>query len=77
MTSHSERFGLCLVERTENADEGGMESPTPIYLQSCGECGRPALTLNEEGEARCAEHAAVFIPAEDAAHDEDGADQTW
>ena len=67
---------MCLVESAENADKGGMESPTPIYLQSCGDCGRPALTLNEEGEARCVEHAAVFIPAGVATHDEDEADET-
>lgn len=52
-----------------------MEPPKPIYLQSCGECGRPALTLNEQGDARCAEHAAAFIPAEGAPSDEIDADE--
>lgn len=52
-----------------------MEIHTPIYLQSCGECGRPALTLDEQGEAHCAEHAAAFIPAGDTPSGKGGRDE--
>lgn len=40
-----------------------MEKELPIYLQTCTECGLPALTFDEQNIARCAKHAAVFIPA--------------
>ena len=43
-----------------------MEKEPPIYLQICTDCGRPALTLDDQNQARCGEHAAVFIPAEGA-----------
>ena len=42
-----------------------MEKELPIYLQTCTDCGRPALTLDEQHNARCGEHAAFFIPAGD------------
>lgn len=41
-----------------------MELQQHIYLQSCNVCGLPALTYDDQGNARCVEHAAVFIPAE-------------
>ena len=41
-----------------------MELQEHIYLQSCNVCGLPALTYDDQGNARCVEHAAVFIPAE-------------
>lgn len=47
-----------------------MEKEPPIYLQTCTDCGRPALTLDDQNHARCAEHAAVFNPAEGAPRDE-------
>ena len=40
-----------------------MELQGHIYLESCDECGMPALTYDDQGSARCIEHAAVFIPA--------------
>ena len=40
-----------------------MELLEHIYLQSCNVCGLPALTFDDQGNARCVEHAAVFIPA--------------
>lgn len=52
-----------------------MEPPTPIYLQPCCDCGRPALTRNQEGKARCAEHAAVFIPEGNAPGKQSGPDE--
>ena len=50
-----------------------MEKELPIYLQTCTDCERPALTFDEQHNARCGEHAAVFIPAGGFAPDE-GAD---
>ena len=43
-----------------------MELPEHIYLQSRGECGKPALTYGDQGNALCVEHATVFIAAEGA-----------
>ena len=55
-----------------------MELPEPIYLQSCDECGMPALTYDDQGNARCVKHATVFIPAADAtSDDEDDHDETY
>ena len=52
-----------------------MEKELPIYLRTCADCGRPALTLNEQSTPLCAEHAAVLIPAENAPQDERGAEE--
>lgn len=43
-----------------------MENELPIYLQTCADCGRPALTFDDQDHALCAEHAGVFIPARGA-----------
>lgn len=48
-----------------------MELPEHIYLQSCDECGMPALTYDDQGNARCVEHATVFIPAKGGASEDD------
>lgn len=37
----------------------------PIYRKTCVVCDRPALTLDETGEAYCGEHADVFIAIDD------------
>jgi len=42
-----------------------MASRAPIYRKTCVVCDRPALTLDETGEAYCGEHAAVFIAIDD------------
>ena len=56
-----------------DSDVWNMELPESIYLQSCDECGMPALTYDDQGNARCVEHATVFIPAPDATS---GGDET-
>ena len=61
---------MSLVGTPDSADRG-MELPEHIYLQSCDECGMPALTYDDQGNARCVEHAAVFIPAEGVASESD------
>lgn len=38
-----------------------MELSRHIYRHTCHECGGPALTFNESGEALCNRHATVFI----------------
>ena len=42
-----------------------MASRAPIYRKTCVVCDRPALTLDETGEAYCGEHAHVFIAIDD------------
>ncbi len=61
---------MCLVVPVRHADGKVMEQVQPIYLQFCGDCGRPALTFDEQGIPRCVEHASVFIPADGAARDQ-------
>ena len=67
---HSERTELCLADRPAHVDTGGMHLQEPIYLKSCDECGRPALTYDDQGNALCIEHASVFIPAVSVASNE-------
>lgn len=47
-----------------------MENEAPIYLQTCTDCGRPALTFDEQRNALCVNHAAVFLPADGSPQDE-------
>ena len=42
-----------------------MASRAPIYRKTCVVCDRPALTLDQTGEAYCGEHADVFIAIDD------------
>lgn len=48
-----------------------MEQPEHISLESCDQCGLPALTYDDSGNARCVEHATVFIPAQGVESDGD------
>jgi hypothetical protein len=47
-----------------------MVQPVHIFDMTCRQCGLPALTFDENGNALCVQHATVFIAA-GAAEDED------
>ena len=54
-----------------------MEKEPPIYLQTYTDCGRPALTLDEQDIALRGAHADVFIPAEGIPRDEGDDEDVW
>lgn len=56
---------MCLAERSSDSDHGPMVSKTPIYRKICVACDRPALTLDDSGDAYCGGHADVFIGIDD------------
>jgi hypothetical protein len=49
-----------------------MVSKAPIYRKTCVVCDRPALTLDDSGDAYCGGHTEVFIAIEDTP---DGVDE--
>lgn len=42
-------------------DDACMELSRHIFRHTCHECGGPALTFDESGDALCKQHATVFI----------------
>lgn len=57
---------MCLARRSLDGNDPCMASRAPIYRKTCVVCDRPALTLDETGEAYCGEHADVFIAIDDS-----------
>ena len=55
---------MCLAPRPLDRDDVFMDLNEPIYRKICVSCTRPALTLDQGGDAYCGDHAEVFIAAE-------------
>ena len=56
---------MYLAPQPADRDDVSMDSSEPIYRKVCVTCARPALTLNQSGDAFCGAHAETFIAAED------------
>ena len=56
---------MCLAHRRLAVQNDRMGTKTPIYRMDCVVCGRPALTLDDAGDAYCGGHADVFIAIDD------------
>lgn len=57
---------MCLAYPRSDVDDGGVATKAPIYRRTCAICERPALTLDDSGDALCGGHAEVFIAIDDA-----------
>ena len=55
---------MCLDGVGPVTDAALMESNEPVFKKACHVCGRPALTLDEDGNPLCPQHAEGFIGSE-------------